>query len=217
MADKLVFRCCASADPQTPLFLKAYLPWEKTKYRRERSMNKIVPEELWPHVVTMIDYGRVDRPLAGADSFYFIVFPDLNEGSLLDLLTLAPGLSYRARWYLCCSIARNIFYFLRCGLAHLDLKIDNVMLYLDRMRHFCTVLIDLDASASLSELVARWCGTLDYTAPEVAPFWNSTGAAFDPEKVDVFQFGTLLYCILFNLSPFGQISNPIDIKTDERY
>lgn len=214
--DKLVFRCYSAAEPSAPLFLKAFLPSEKHKYRRERAMNKRVPNHLWPHVVTMIDYGFEARPLAGADCFNFIIFPNVSHGTLLDLLLKFPRLSYETRWYLCASVFRNIIFLYTCGIAHLDLKVDNVMLYLDGMGQISTVLIDLDSSGSLYEPVERWCSTPMYAPPEVN-LWVSTGSSFLPEKVDVFNFATLIFCILFNYPPFGEVSHNSEINNDQSY
>ena len=108
--------------------------------------------------------------------FNFIIYPRKTLGTVLDLLMKAIDeghkLSNELQQFLCSSIFRNIVEFHQTtGIAHNDLKPDNIVLAELDNGHIGTMLIDLGSAHSLSSQVAEWCTTMNYVPPEVYPFF----------------------------------------------
>ena len=74
-----------------------------------------------------------------------------------------------------------------CGLAHLDLKPDNLMVN----KHKCLSLIDFDHCASVSGDESFQKGTEGYLAPER----QNLRKPYNRKKADIFSFGIILFAL----------------------
>jgi len=79
------------------------------------------------------------------------------------------------------------------GVAHLDLKLENLMLGTD----FQLKIIDFDQAQLMSDEAIESRGTKNYRAPEV-----SKGAGKDFASADVYSMGVILYALLVGEFPF---------------
>lgn len=165
-------------------------------------------------VIKMKDFGGTSQELCvdmqGSQhkwrGFFFLVFPMMPLGSLLKLLLKANSvqeiLSNETRRYLCASFVRNLSQLTNHGLAHGDMKPDNIVLTQDENGVIGTALIDL-GSAGASHLPVSWSvGTINYEAPEAYPYYPGSRLAhkakpFCPKKMDVFNVGTTIFTTLF--------------------
>lgn len=107
-------------------------------------------------------------------SYAFIVFPKIQFGSLLDLLmnanTKGVKLSHDTQQYLCADLLRSVAALHADGLAHLDIKPDNVVMLENDNRLLKMALIDFGSADSVSSYISRWSTTFIYAPPEVRPF-----------------------------------------------
>jgi len=81
------------------------------------------------------------------------------------------------------------------GVAHLDLKLENLMLGTD----FQLKIIDFDQAQLLSDEVIESRGTKNYRAPEV-----SSGQSKDFTQGDIYSMGIILYALLMGEFPFSE-------------
>jgi len=104
------------------------------------------------------------------------------------------------KWF--CQLASALEYLQSVGLAHRDIKLDNI-------------LIDSEGSIKLcdfgfSKIVEKgpdggegnsttFCGSLAYCAPEIL-----TRMPYDPYKTDVWSLGVVLYKMVMGVMPFGE-------------
>lgn len=104
------------------------------------------------------------------------------------------------KWF--CQLASALEYLQGVGLAHRDIKLDNI-------------LIDSQGSIKLcdfgfSKIVEKgpdgdegnsttFCGSLAYCAPEIL-----TRTPYDPYKTDVWSLGVVLYKMVMGVMPFGE-------------
>jgi len=85
------------------------------------------------------------------------------------------------------------------GVAHLDIKLDNILLQPDGT----TKIIDWGLSCSEEPLLCKKvCGSPEYGAPEL---WNrNEDVHYNAFQSDVFSLGVTLYCLLVGQFPFDE-------------
>lgn len=80
------------------------------------------------------------------------------------------------------------------GLAHLDLKPDNIIIKDD----YSTALIDFGHSHPIKRLVKNTCGTSAYLPPEVLRTHLSRGEyLYRTDTADIFTFGLIAFATAF--------------------
>jgi len=91
-------------------------------------------------------------------------------------------------------------------IAHLDIKPDNVVIG----KNFEVKLIDFGHCRTMKNITDQLkdfnVGTPSYMPPELR-----TRTSYDPFKVDIFNLGILLFCLLAAQSPF-EIADPTDLR-----
>jgi serine/threonine protein kinase len=116
----------------------------------------------------MIDYGEVIPEDGGAvityidsevqqnmTSYGFIILPFIEQDTLLKLLMNVirnrKRLSHKAQQYLCAEVVRSLAHLHNTyQIAHLDLKPDNIGIWLNAASQIKTSLIDFGSSAPLT-------------------------------------------------------------------
>jgi serine/threonine protein kinase len=82
-------------------------------------------------------------------------------------------------------------------IAHLDLKLENVLITEDRK----TKIIDWGLSTTNVDGCTKICGSPEYASPEM---WVRTEPTFDASLADVFSLGVILFGLLFGQFPYSQ-------------
>ena len=84
------------------------------------------------------------------------------------------------------------------GIAHRDLKLDNILLNVDKVK-----IIDFGFAAFCKEgeKLKIFCGTPSYMAPELV-----RKAEYDGRQVDMWALGVLLFVMLTGTFPFRGVS-----------
>lgn len=92
------------------------------------------------------------------------------------------------------QLAEALDYCHNRGIAHLDVKSENVLLD----EHHRLKLIDFAFATKLTagKKIAKFCGSISYMAPEVA-----RKIAYEPVKADIWSFGITAYKLLTGKHP----------------
>ncbi len=103
--------------------------------------------------------------------------------------------------YLFKQIVDAIVHLHQKGIAHLDLKLENLLLSVDwlpnGLEKQAIKLIDFGFSREVDGLCKTFCGTPSYMAPEII-----LRKSYDPRKADAWALGVLLYYFLCGTFPF---------------
>lgn len=93
------------------------------------------------------------------------------------------------------------------GIAHRDLKLENVLINENDEAKICDFGFCRQMS-SKNELSQTYCGSAAYTAPEVLQ-----GEEYSPIASDIWSLGTILYGIVSAGLPFSEMSIPKMVKS----
>ncbi len=138
------------------------------------------------------------------DMYSYILIPYMPHGTLLDLLMKANQkqhiLSPELKQYLIGQLVVAVdFLHSTNGLAHLDIKPDNIVL----TDNFKLAINDFSFVEKLNSIISHTTGTDQYMAPEVRRTMNSQSMVYIPEKADIFSLGISLFIIMFQKMPFA--------------
>jgi tetratricopeptide (TPR) repeat protein len=138
-----------------------------------------------PYIVTVYDYGFVDRQP-------YLTMEFLPQGRPLGQELYQYSLDQKLRW--CQQLLQALVYLHRRGIIHRDLKPTNVLLVNDRGEDYVKV---VDFGLSIIRGEAREIeGTLGYLAPEVLQGEAPTVSA------DLYAAGIIAYEVLGGRHPF---------------
>ncbi|GBF92999.1 hypothetical protein Rsub_05835 [Raphidocelis subcapitata] len=160
--------------------------------QRGRVMREVAATRLLqghPHAVRLLDV--FEDPKA-----FHLVFENLAGGELFDHITASGGLTEAQA----AAIARSLLLFIAHahakGIAHMDIKPENIMFDAGGSGGVLKV-IDLGSAEFLhqGQLVARAFGTVRYSSPEMARDICGQGS-------DVWSAGVVMYQILGGRVPF---------------
>ena len=98
------------------------------------------------------------------------------------------------------------------GIAHLDLKLENVLMTDDNSVKLCDFGSATRFIAGKSKIVKRKLGTPKYTAPELIQ-----GNSFLPVKADIWSLGTILYLLLTRTFPTHDLEDPSPIIGEKNF
>lgn len=123
-----------------------------------------------------------------------------QRGDLFDLISKAGRLAdHKQLKFAFLQIAQAVHTLHEfAGYAHLDLKLENVLIGDDGALKLC----DFGMACPLAEPVAKRFGTDGYMAPEVDSFARGTSSPFCGRKADVFSLGVTLFILYFGAPPF---------------
>lgn len=137
---------------------------------------------------------------------FYLVMELLPYGDLRSALSLSPqAITTKTSLDIALQLARGLSHLHSVGIAHCDLKLENVLLagYFDAQGRNVVKLVDFGRSLAFntglfgnaSDVVPP--GTLDYMSLEAL-----CGMEHDPRKSDVFSLGVVLFELLFGHRPF---------------
>jgi serine/threonine protein kinase len=103
--------------------------------------------------------------------------------------------------YLCRKLIKAVHFFHKVnGLAHLDLKPDNIVL----TESLELALIDFGHAAPLRKPKNQPTGTYIYNSPEVVRTISRRNFVYVPERADIYSLGICLFIVLFQSMPYGK-------------
>ena len=91
------------------------------------------------------------------------------------------------------------------GVAHRDLKLDNILL--DEHKNIKVADFGLSTAIKDGEFLTTACGAHNYVAPEVI-----SGQKYAGPEADIWSLGILLYAMLCGTLPFDEVSIPVLIS-----
>ncbi|KAJ6219809.1 hypothetical protein RDWZM_005621 [Blomia tropicalis] len=140
-----------------------------------------------------------------------IVTEYADEGDLMCHVEMVsqPNVPLARRWFV--QIARALSYLHKQGIAHRDIKVDNILLCSGtaKLSDFGYALRSVDANGEVV-FTTDMCGTLEYQAPEAL-----VNQPYNPFISDCFSMGVLLYVLVTHLFPFGSFGDTPSM-TDRR-
>jgi len=133
------------------------------------------------------------------DRFYPLLTEHAQYGDFFNLVTKGYlNSEVLVRTYFHQMIA-GLEYIHSQGVAHLDLKLDNILLGAD----FQLKIIDFDQAQSAKDDVITSGGTTNYRAPEVID-----GSCYEMTAADIFSAGVILFTFLARQFPFTEKEDP---------
>lgn len=129
------------------------------------------------------------------DENFYIIMEHLEGIDLCDFIRNDPKFfveNPRFFWFVVKSILQGLVYLHSQGIAHFDIKPDNVVLLLDTNGNITGVkLIDLGYAFEVNETTKCSGGTASYMAPEIVHLCLATGF-----PADIWSFGMTAYAML---------------------
>ena len=175
---------------------------------------KVISREIFQQEANLINLEkelrileRIDHPSITkyietifTEDYIYIVMEFLTNGTLADLLRGNFALiseHTKIRWIK--EVLEGLQYLHRRGIAHRDLKPDNIA-FDSNMR---AKLIDFGLSTESSQKMRSTtpCGTPFFTAPEVI-----LGTSYNAVKADIWSFGMTLYIMINQRFPFPDMT-----------
>lgn len=155
-----------------------------------------------PHIVQLED-AQKRGPVT------FVVMELCQGGELFNLVIDQGRLDTQAAQKYFCQIASAVHYAHGLGIAHRDIKLENILLDHSlqnaKLADFgLSVELQLDSS-NASEVCKDPCGSVRYAAPELFQPAARNGG-YDPLKADVWSLGVCLFAMLTGEMPFSVAS-----------
>lgn len=169
-----------------------------------------------PHIVTIFDFGEVDRSAAGLETMFFFLM-EFVDGSDLNRLIRSGGMTPVEALAFVPQICEALQFAHDEGITHRDIKPANILV--DRKGHVkiadfgLAKLIQGDDTLAMGlTMTGTAMGTPQYMAPEQ---WEA------PEKVDhradIYSLGVVIYELLTGERPAGVFDPPSKkCKVDRR-
>jgi serine/threonine protein kinase len=150
------------------------------------------------------------------DEHFYIVMDYLEGMDLCDFIRKNPSFfrkNPKSFWTVIESILQGLAYLHSQGIAHFDIKPENIFLLFDGERNIIGAkLIDLGLSILVEETEMYFKGTFPYMAPEFFhPFW------FRGFSTDIWSLGMTLYAMLMASLPISSKKKDPYSRRDEIY
>jgi serine/threonine protein kinase len=133
------------------------------------------------------------------ERFYPLLTEFAQHGDFFDLVTkgyLTTDVIARTYFH---QLVEGMEYIHSQGIAHLDLKLDNIMLAAD----FQLKIIDFDQAQPIKDTIITSGGTTNYRAPEV-----KDGSCSQMGAADIFSAGIILFTFIARQFPFTEKEDP---------
>ena len=133
------------------------------------------------------------------------------EFGSLDLFT-SVSRPFAIRLQLCADIASGLFCLHSCGIAHCDIKSENILIFrgsgqrrefVAKVSDFGCAIVGVDSDTSLRNGIAS-------TKPWNAPEFSTQLHGLQVLKTDIYSFGMLFWRVIMDNRPFADITLPTD-------
>lgn len=133
-------------------------------------------------------------------NFDFIAMEYCQNGDLFDFVKKHGRVADPLAKYLFSQILDGVeFLHSKAGVAHLDLKLENILLG----NHCQLKLCDFGFFEELKSRVCKNRGTHGYRAPET---YFESNDGYDGARADIFSLGVILFILSFGVPPFCMAS-----------
>lgn len=133
---------------------------------------------------------------------FFIVSEIAENGELFDYVQESEGLKEEIARSLFKELIEAIAYVHSKGVAHRDLKLENIFLDSKVKVKVADFGLMKEFSGPNAETLKTKCGTLNYMAPEL-----SGQESYDGPPVDIFACGVMLFMMLTSKQPFNEAND----------
>lgn len=189
----VVKECYHKLNPRIKYAMKIYdkkellIPYRRCNADREIQILKTLRHA---NIVRLLESIEGETQLC-------LVFELVKGGSLYDyiLSTESHKLSEAETKRLFAQIVAAVCYFHRKGVAHRDLKLENILL--DENRNVKIIDFGFSVAASSVSKLKAFCGTPSYMAPEIITKQEYLGP-----PADMWSLGIILYAMLSGKFPF---------------
>jgi serine/threonine protein kinase len=119
------------------------------------------------------------------------------NGDLFDLIKRTGKMNEKLAKYLFLQLLNGVeFLHSKAGVAHLDLKLENILVG----NNYQVKLCDFGFFQEISKKVTKNMGTHGYRAPET---YIESNDGFSGDKADIFSLGVILFIMIFGVPPFS--------------
>ena len=135
-----------------------------------------------------------------------------KNGSLSTIIKYTGGFDETVAKFYFTQIWHAVAYIHSFGIAHMDIKLDNILLdefFNAKLADF-GISVDVSKTEGLSDCI---CGTANYMAPEVAHLLPTE--TYDAYKADVYSLGMCLYLMLFGELPLEENYDTCSMEDSE--
>jgi serine/threonine protein kinase len=146
-----------------------------------------------PHVVELYDVIYTEQNV-------FVIMEYCSGGELISLVNDFGALTLITRYRIFSQILRALAFLHANGIAHRDLKPDNVMLDGDQNAKLADFGFSRRVDGDL--LMSTPCGSAVYMAPEIL-----MGNEYDGFKADIWSLGVILYILETGCYPWTAVNN----------
>lgn len=104
------------------------------------------------------------------------------------------------------QIALAVKFMHDCGIAHRDLKPENVLMSAQgcaKLTDFGVATVARDENGEV-KMSSAFVGSPPYSSPEVMELREHKGRSYDPFKMDMWSLGMLLFCMVYQGTPFQE-------------
>lgn len=173
---------------------------ERVRERVLREVEILYLSRSHKSIVHLLDFFEEDKQ-------FYMVFDMMRGGPLLAHIQKRPGFTEREASSVVSEVASALAFLHDCGVAHRDLKPDNVLC--ERTSQIVPVRIcDFDLSsmvpsqqAASTPMLLTPVGSAEYMAPEVVDTFLGDAFSYD-KKCDLWSLGVMLYMMLSGRPPF---------------
>uniref|UniRef100_H2Y4G8 non-specific serine/threonine protein kinase n=1 Tax=Ciona savignyi TaxID=51511 RepID=H2Y4G8_CIOSA len=162
---------------------------------------RFLPRELMN--IRTLDHPNIIqvRKIAETDSKVYIIMDYAFTNLRIQIMKHCYIPEEQARhWF--CQLASALEYMHRRGVAHRDIKLENILIDQHNTIKLCdfgfSKMTDR-RSGILPENSTTYCGSLGYCAPEIL-----RRTPYDPWKSDIWSLGVVLYRMVVGGMPFGE-------------
>ena len=140
------------------------------------------------NIVKLFEYVETDK-------YNCIIMENVPGGNLLSLIRKRTKLPENTSRYIFKQIIEAIKYIHSQGIAHRDIKPDNILIDLNNTIKICDFGVGKEIRPG--QLIRDTCGTPAFVAPEIL-----SDTPYDPFLTDIWSSGVVLYAMLSGFFPF---------------
>ena len=144
---------------------------------------------------------------------YIIMVMDYYpNGNLFDFIVKGGNISEAYTLKILHRIAKAIQILHNRGIAHRDIKLENIVFDVDFTPHLIDYGLSTQAIFPEIQLRTTLCGTYEYISPEILKTHQ-----YDPMKADIWSLGICTYIMLTGNFPWANIQNIKELFNEIKY